>query len=64
VLITPHVSGGSDLRQHRGVDLFGANPFGDPLRDVLDPKLRVRSGTDTGRGEARCGAWDPRQSGR
>src|SRR5215510_7390732 len=31
VLITPHVSGGSDMRQHRGIDLFCDN-----LRAYLD----------------------------
>jgi phosphoglycerate dehydrogenase-like enzyme len=32
VLITPHISGGSDRRQHRGIDLFCDN-----LRAYLDP---------------------------
>ena len=40
VLITPHVSGGSDVRQHRGVDLFCDNLRayldGRPLTNVVD----------------------------
>ena len=40
VLITPHVSGGSDLRQHRGIDLFCDNLRayldGRPLTNVVD----------------------------
>ena len=40
VLITPHVSGGSDLRQHRGIDLFCDNLRayldGCPLTNVVD----------------------------
>ncbi len=40
VLITPHVSGGSDVRQHRGIDLFCANLRayldGRPLTNVID----------------------------
>jgi phosphoglycerate dehydrogenase-like enzyme len=40
VLITPHVSGGSDVRQHRGLDLFCDNLRayldGRPLTNVVD----------------------------
>ena len=40
VLITPHVSGGSDVRQHRGIDLFcdnlRAHLDGTPLTNVVD----------------------------
>ncbi len=40
VLITPHVSGGTDVRQHRGIDLFCANLRayldGRPLTNVVD----------------------------
>jgi phosphoglycerate dehydrogenase-like enzyme len=40
VLITPHVSGGSDMRQHRGIDLFCDNLRayldGRPLANVVD----------------------------
>jgi phosphoglycerate dehydrogenase-like enzyme len=36
VLITPHVSSGSDIRQHRGVELFCEN-----LRDYLDGRSLV-----------------------
>jgi glyoxylate/hydroxypyruvate reductase len=40
VLITPHVSGGSDVRQHRGIDLFcdnlRAHLDGQPLTNVVD----------------------------
>ena len=40
VLITPHVSGGSDVRQHRGIDLFCDNLRayldGRPLTNVVD----------------------------
>jgi phosphoglycerate dehydrogenase-like enzyme len=40
VLITPHISGGSDVRQHRGVDLFCDNLraylAGRPLTNVID----------------------------
>jgi phosphoglycerate dehydrogenase-like enzyme len=40
VLITPHISGGSDMRQHRGIDLFCDNLRaylgGRPLTNVLD----------------------------
>ena len=40
VLITPHVSGGSDVRQHRGIDLFCENLRayldGLPLTNVVD----------------------------
>jgi phosphoglycerate dehydrogenase-like enzyme len=40
VLITPHVSGGSDVRQHRGIDLFCDNLRayldGRPLTNVID----------------------------
>jgi phosphoglycerate dehydrogenase-like enzyme len=40
VLITPHVSGGSDRRQHRGIDLFCDNLRayldGRPLTNVVD----------------------------
>jgi phosphoglycerate dehydrogenase-like enzyme len=40
VLITPHVSGGSDAHQHRGVDLFcenlRAHLEGRPLTNVVD----------------------------
>jgi phosphoglycerate dehydrogenase-like enzyme len=40
VLITPHVSGGSDRRQHRGIDLFCDNLRayldGRPLTNVID----------------------------
>jgi phosphoglycerate dehydrogenase-like enzyme len=31
VLVTPHISGGSDMRQHRGINLFCDN-----LRAYLD----------------------------
>jgi phosphoglycerate dehydrogenase-like enzyme len=40
VIITPHISAGSDLSQHRGVDLFCANLRayldGEPLVNVID----------------------------
>jgi phosphoglycerate dehydrogenase-like enzyme len=40
VLITPHISGGSDRRQHRGIDLFCDNLRayldGQPLTNVVD----------------------------
>ncbi len=40
VLITPHVSGGGDVRQHRGIDLFCDNLRayldGRPLTNVVD----------------------------
>jgi glyoxylate/hydroxypyruvate reductase len=40
VLITPHISGGSDMRQHRGIDLFCENLRayldGRPLTNVVD----------------------------
>jgi phosphoglycerate dehydrogenase-like enzyme len=40
VLITPHVSGGGDVRQHRGIDLFCDNLRayldGRPLANVVD----------------------------
>ena len=40
VLITPHVSGGTDVRQHRGIDLFCENLRayldGRPLTNVVD----------------------------
>jgi phosphoglycerate dehydrogenase-like enzyme len=40
VLITPHVSGGTDVRQHRGIDLFCDNLRayldGRPLTNVVD----------------------------
>jgi len=40
VLITPHVSGGGDVRQHRGIDLFCDNLRayldGRPLTNVID----------------------------
>jgi phosphoglycerate dehydrogenase-like enzyme len=40
VLITPHISGGSDMRQHRGIDLFCDNLRayldGRPLTNVVD----------------------------
>jgi glyoxylate/hydroxypyruvate reductase A len=40
VLITPHISGGSDIRQHRGIDLFCSNLRayldGQPLTNVID----------------------------
>jgi glyoxylate/hydroxypyruvate reductase A len=40
VLVTPHVSGGSDLRRHRGIDLFCDNLRayldGRPLTNVVD----------------------------
>src|SRR5258705_5135802 len=40
VLITPHISGGSDMRQHRGVNLFcdnlRAHLDGRPLSNVFD----------------------------
>jgi phosphoglycerate dehydrogenase-like enzyme len=40
VLITPHISGGSDRRQHRGIELFCDNLRayldGRPLRNVVD----------------------------
>ena len=40
VLITPHISGGSDRRQHRGIDLFCENLRaylnGSPLINVVD----------------------------
>lgn len=40
VLITPHVSGGTDVRQHRGIDLFCDNLRayldGRPLANVVD----------------------------
>ena len=40
VLITPHVSGGADVRQHRGIDLFCDNLRayldGRPLTNVVD----------------------------
>jgi phosphoglycerate dehydrogenase-like enzyme len=40
VLITPHISGGSDMRQHRGIDLFCDNLRayldGQPLTNVVD----------------------------
>lgn len=40
VLITPHISGGSDVRQHRGIDLFCSNLHaylnGQPLANVVD----------------------------
>jgi phosphoglycerate dehydrogenase-like enzyme len=40
VLITPHVSGGSDVRQHRGIDLFCDNLRayldGRPVTNVVD----------------------------
>jgi phosphoglycerate dehydrogenase-like enzyme len=40
VLITPHVSGGADLRQHRGIDLFCDNLRayldGRPLTNLVD----------------------------
>jgi hypothetical protein len=61
--ITPHISGGSDMRQHRGI-----NPFCDNLRAYLDPRWTPKTGaisTDRrnisamiramGSGEARCG---------
>jgi phosphoglycerate dehydrogenase-like enzyme len=40
VLITPHISGGSDVAQHRGVELFCDNLRayldGRPLTNVVD----------------------------
>ena len=40
VLITPHISGGSDMRQHRGIDLFCDNLRayldGRPLTNVVE----------------------------
>jgi phosphoglycerate dehydrogenase-like enzyme len=40
VLITPHISGGSDIRRHRGIDLFCKNLRayldGQPLTNVID----------------------------
>jgi len=40
VLITPHISGGTDVRQHRGIDLFCDNLRayldGRPLTNVVD----------------------------
>ena len=40
VLITPHISGGTDVPQHRGIDLFCANMRayleGRPLTNVID----------------------------
>src|SRR5207245_6037017 len=39
VLITPHISGGSDVRQHRGIDLrqpVRAYLDGQPLINVVD----------------------------
>jgi glyoxylate/hydroxypyruvate reductase A len=40
VLITPHISGGTDVRQHRGIDLFCDNLRayldGRPLTNVID----------------------------
>ena len=40
VLITPHISGGSDMRQHRGINLFCDNLRayldGRPLTNVVD----------------------------
>jgi phosphoglycerate dehydrogenase-like enzyme len=40
VLITPHISGGTDTRQHRGIDLFCDNLRayldGRPLTNVVD----------------------------
>jgi phosphoglycerate dehydrogenase-like enzyme len=40
VLITPHISGGTDMRQHRGIDLFCDNLRaylgGRPLTNVVD----------------------------
>ena len=40
VLITPHISGGSDMRQHRGIDLFCDNLRayldGRPLANVVE----------------------------
>jgi phosphoglycerate dehydrogenase-like enzyme len=40
VLITPHISGGTDVRQHRGIDLFCDNLRayldGRPLANVVD----------------------------
>jgi phosphoglycerate dehydrogenase-like enzyme len=40
VLITPHVSGGTDVTQHRGVDVFSENLRayldGRPLANVID----------------------------
>jgi phosphoglycerate dehydrogenase-like enzyme len=40
VLITPHISGGSDANLHGGVDLFCDNlrayRAGKPLRNVID----------------------------
>ena len=40
VLITPHISGGSDMRQHRGINLFCDNLRayldGRPLTNVID----------------------------
>ena len=40
VVITPHVSGGSDVRQHRGIDLFCENLRayldGQPLTNAVD----------------------------
>jgi phosphoglycerate dehydrogenase-like enzyme len=40
VLITPHISGGSDTRRHRGIDLFCENLRayldGRPLTNVID----------------------------
>src|SRR5712691_4424152 len=40
VLITPHISGGSDMRRHRGINLFCDNLRayldGRPLTNVVD----------------------------
>ena len=40
VLITPHISGGNDMRQHRGINLFCDNLRayldGRPLTNVVD----------------------------
>jgi phosphoglycerate dehydrogenase-like enzyme len=40
VLITPHVSGGSDTQQHRGIELFCDNLrrylSGSPMANVVD----------------------------
>ena len=43
VLITPHVSSGADIRQHRGVELFCENLRayleGRPLANVIDSTI-------------------------
>ena len=41
VLITPHVSGGTDVRQHRGIDLFCENLRAYLMRAAADQRRRL-----------------------